>query len=222
MRENDFRGVKLLLAGFVLAAGAVLALCAAAGSRMPDTVGRTLTAEETAQITARNSPLTEYVYLSPNADFPRGDEIRKVTVHHMAGDLTLEGVGASFAQRDRRASSNYGIDSAGRVALYVEEANRAWTSNSLENDGQAVTIEVANDEVGGDWHVSDAAYETLVALCADVCRRNGIEELRYTGDDSGTLTLHSMFYSETECPGPYLRGRMGELAAEVNRRLSEE
>ena len=35
------------------------------------------------------------------------------------------------------------------MALYVEEGNRAWTSSSPENDHQAVTIEVANDEVGG-------------------------------------------------------------------------
>ena len=157
MKENDFRSVWLLLAGFCAAAAAVLALCVTARSQMPDTVGRTLTAEETVQITARNSPITEYVYLSPNADFPRGDAIRKVTVHHMAGDLALEDLGASFARRDRRASSNYAIDSSGRVALYVEEGNRAWSSNSLANDDQAVTIEVANDQVGGDWHVSDTA-----------------------------------------------------------------
>ena len=219
MKENDFRSVWLLLAGFCAAAAAVLALCVTARSQMPDTVGRTLTAEETVQITARNSPMTEYVYLSPNADFPRGDAIRKVTVHHMAGDLTLEDLGASFARRDRRASSNYAIDSSGRVALYVEEGNRAWSSNRLANDDQAVTIEVANDQVGGDWHVSDTAFETLIDLCVDICRRNGIPELRYTGDETGTLTLHSMFYDETECPGPYLKSRMGELAGEVTRRL---
>ena len=219
MKENDFRNVWLLLAGFCAAAAVVLVLCVTARSQMPDTVGRTLTAEETVQITARNSPMTEYVYLSPNADFPRGDAIRKVTVHHMAGDLALEDLGASFARRDRRASSNYAIDSSGRVALYVEEGNRAWSSNSLANDDQAVTIEVANDQVGGDWHVSDTAFETLIELCVDICRRNGIPELCYTGDETGTLTLHSMFYDETECPGPYLKSRMGELAGEVNRRL---
>ncbi|MCI9636005.1 MAG: N-acetylmuramoyl-L-alanine amidase [Hungatella sp.] len=170
----------------------------------------------------RNSPLTQYVCLSPNADFPRGDVIRKVTIHHMAGNLPLEELGTSFAQRDRRASSNYAIDSQGRVGLYVEEANQAWTSRSPENDSQAVTIEVANDEIGGEWHVSDTAYERLIELCVDICQRNGIEELRYTGDETGNLTLHSMFYSETECPGPYLKGRMDEIADEVNRRLAGE
>lgn len=220
MKQKEFRSVWLLLAGFCISAGAVLALCAAARFQLPDTVGRTLTAEETAEIVGRNSPLTQYVYLSPNADFPREDAIRKVTVHHMAGDLTLEAVGKSFARRDREASANYGIDSQGRVALYVEEANRAWSSSSRENDGQAVTIEVANDETGGQWHVSDAAYEALIELCVDVCQRNGIPELRYTGDKTGSLTLHSMFDSGTQCPGPYLKGRIAELADEVNRRLA--
>ena len=221
MKENDFRSVWLLLAGFCAAAAAVLALCVTARSQMPDTVGRTLTAEETVQITARNSPMTEYVYLSPNADFPRGDAIRKVTVHHMAGDLALEDLGASFARRDRKASANYAIDSQGRVGLYVEEANRAWTSSSKENDSQAVTIEVANDEVGGQWHVGDESYEKLIELCTDICRRNGIEELRYTGDESGNLTLHKMF-ADTECPGPYLESRVEEIVQTVNQKLKQE
>lgn len=218
--KDGFRRIWLLLAGFCAAAAVVLVLCAR--TQVPDTVGRTLTEAEAAEVIGRNSPLTEYVFLSPNAGFPREEAVRKITVHHMAGDLTLEELGALFAQRDRRASANYAVDSHGRVGLYVEEANRAWTSSSPENDGQAVTIEVANDEIGGEWHVSDAAWEQLVVLCADVCRRNGIEALRYTGDASGTLTLHSMFYKNTECPGPYLTGRMEELAEEVNRRLEEE
>lgn len=218
--KDGFCGARLLLAGFFCCAAAVLALCALFRSQLPDTVGRSLTEAERREIIGRNSPLTEYVYLSPNASFPREDAVRRVTIHHMAGDLTLEGLGASFAQQDRRASSNYAIDSEGRVGLYVEEANRAWTSSSPENDGQAVTIEVANDEIGGQWHVSDAAFARLIELCVDICRRNGIEELRYTGDATGSLTLHSMFSRETECPGPYLRSRMEEIAAEVNRRLA--
>ena len=220
--KSEFRCIWLLLAGFVAAAGAVLILCLTFRSQIPDIVGRELTEMEKGEVMGRNSPLTEYVYLSPNADFPRGDVIRKVTIHHMAGNLPLEELGTSFAQRDRRASSNYAIDSQGRVGLYVEEANQAWTSRSPENDSQAVTIEVANDEIGGEWHVSDMAYERLIELCVDICQRNGIEELRYTGDETGNLTLHSMFYSETECPGPYLKGRMDEIVDEVNRRLAGE
>ncbi|MEY8338269.1 peptidoglycan recognition family protein [Lachnospiraceae bacterium 62-35] len=221
-RKGEFCSIWLLLLFFCAMAVMVFGLCYHFSSRLPDNIGRKLTAEEEREVIQRNSSLISYIYLSPNADFPRKDKIKKLTIHHMAGNLSLEEVGKTFSQRDRRASSNYAIDSTGRVALYVEESNRAWTSRSRKNDNQAVTIEVANDELGGNWHVSDEAYETLIILCADVCRRNDITELRFTGDAEGNLTLHKMFYSGTECPGPYLEGRMEEIAAAVNQLLEEQ
>lgn len=221
-RKKEFFSIWLLLLGFCGAAAFVLVLCYRFSASLPDNIGRELTGSERREVVGRNSSLIDYIYLSPNADFPRKDEIRKLTIHHMAGDLSLEALGETFSHQDRRASSNYAIDSSGRVALYVEEDNRAWTSSSRENDNQAVTIEVANDQVGGDWHVSDEAYETLIMLCTDICRRNGITELCFTGDAQGNLTLHKMFYTETECPGPYLESRMEDIAEDVNRRLAEK
>ena len=139
----------------------------------------------------------------------------------MAANLTLENLGESFSHKDRKASSNYAIDIDGNIALYVEEANRAWSSANPENDDVAVTIEVANETLGGDWKVSNKSYEALIALCTDICRRNGIEELTYTGDAQGTLTTHNMF-TDTQCPGPYLESRMEDIAAQVNANLQAE
>lgn len=221
-RKREFLGIWLLLASFCLLAAASLLSWRLAASEIPGIVDRTLTEEERAEVIARNSPLTDYVYLSGNADFPREGEIEKITIHHMADNIPLERLGEVFAEPDRRASSNYAVDIGGRVALYVEESNRAWTSSSPENDHRAVTIEVANDQIGGDWHVSDASYEVLIQLCVDVCRRNGIRELVYTGDASGSLTIHKMFSETTECPGPYLESRMPDIAEEVSRRLAGE
>lgn len=219
-QKERFRSIWLLLLGFGLWAGVVFILCLTADRHLPDNIARRLTEQEMREVADRNSPLIDYVYLSPNANFPRKAPVCKVTVHHMADELTLDELGDVFAQRDRRASANYAIDTKGRVALYVEEDNRAWTSSNRENDDQAVTIEVANDRIGGDWHVSDEAYAKLVELCTDICRRNGIESLEFTGDSSGSLTIHKMF-ADTECPGPYLESRMEELAAEVTRQLKE-
>lgn len=212
--------VKAFLVAYVAVAIAAICLCGAAFMNMPANVGRELTGDELAQIKQDNSPLIDFALLSPNAHFPREDDILKITVHHMAGDLSLEEVGDQFSDRDRRASSNYGIDSDGAIGLFVEEKNRAWTSSNRENDAQAVTIEVANDETEGAWHVSDAALAALVDLIVDICERNGIHELTYTGDASGTLTTHDMFNDRTECPGPYLKSLMPEIAAEVNARLA--
>ncbi len=167
-----------------------------------------------------NSPLVNYTAISPNSSNPRNNKIKKITIHHMAGNLSVETCGRVFNGTSRQASSNYGIGSDGRVGMYVEEKNRAWTSSSPSNDNQAVTIEVAND--GGantNWHVSDKALAKLIDLCVDICKRNGIASLNYTGDANGNLTRHNMF-ANTTCPGPYLQSKFPYIAEEVNKRLN--
>lgn len=167
------------------------------------------------------SPLACKTILSPNHYQGRTHKITKITPHHMAGNLTIEQCGAVFAPTSRQASSNYGIGTDGRIACYVDENNAAWTSSSYTNDNQAVTIEVADTTEGvnsGSWAVSDAAWNSLVNLCVDICQRNRIERLVYTGDATGNLTEHLMF-APTGCPGPYLHARMSKLAEEVNKRL---
>lgn len=167
-----------------------------------------------------NSSLINYTKLSPNYSV-RKDTIKKITIHHMAGNLSIETCGNVFASSSRQASSNYGIGSDGRVGMYVEEKNRSWCSSNANNDHQAVTIEVANDQIGGDWHVSDTALAKLIELCVDICKRNGIERLNYTGDTTGNLTRHNMFVATT-CPGPYLQSKFEYIAEEVNKRLQPQ
>lgn len=166
-----------------------------------------------------NSPLVNYTRISPCSSNPRNQPISKITIHHMAGNLSVEACGSIFSTIDRQGSSNYGIGTDGRVGMYVEECNRAWTSGSRENDNAAVTIEVANDVNGGDWHVSDVALAKLIDLCVDICQRNGIAALRFTGDATGNLTMHK-YFQNTLCPGPYLESKFSYIAEQVNARLS--
>ena len=165
-----------------------------------------------------NSKLVSYTRLSPNYS-KRTGKITKITIHHMAGNLSVETCGNVFAPTSRQASSNYGIDSNGRIGLYVEEKNRAWTSSNRENDNQAVTIEVANCGGSPEWRVSDKALEALIKLCVDICKRNGIKKLNYTGTASGNLTRHNMF-KNTSCPGSYLQSKFPYIAEEVNKQLA--
>lgn len=165
-----------------------------------------------------NSSLVSYTCLSPNYS-TRTQPITKITPHHMAGNLTVESCGNIFKQPSRKASSNYGIGTDGRIALYVEEKNRAWTSGNADNDQSAVTMEVANCKGAPNWEISDAAWNSLVNLCVDICQRNGIKSLSWTGGKDGSLTCHYMFQA-TACPGPYMKGRMAELANVVNSKLS--
>lgn len=166
-----------------------------------------------------NSSLVDYTLLSPNKS-QRTSNISKITIHHMAGNLSVEDCGRVFQSPSRQASSNYGIGTDGRVGLYVDERYRSWATSSRENDNVAVTIEVANSKASDPWPVSDAAYNKLILLCADICKRNGIARLNYTGDKSGNLTMHKWF-TATLCPGPYLESKFGSIASEVNKLLSE-
>ena len=166
------------------------------------------------------SDLVTYVCPSPNCTPQRTHAVDTITVHHVAGDASVEALGALFARPERQASSNYGIGSDGRVACFVPEESRSWCSGNRDNDMRAITVEVANCGGEPDWPVSDAAWESLVALCADICKRYGFR-LNYTGDKTGNLTMHKWFQA-TGCPGPYLERRFPRLAEEVNARLEEK
>lgn len=166
-----------------------------------------------------NSPLVDYTKISPNSS-SRTAKISKITIHHMAGNLSVESCANVFQDTIRQASSNYGVGSDGRVGLYVDESRRAWTTSNRDNDNCAVTIEVANDGGAPDWHVSDQALAKTIDLCEDICRRNGIKKLNFTGDRAGNLTMHK-WYANTQCPGPYLESKFQHIADEVNKRLGE-
>lgn len=176
-----------------------------------------------------NSPLVSYTRRSPNHSGQRNHIIDTVSIHCMAGNATVETCGAIFADPARKASSNYGVGSDGRIALYVDEANRSWCTSSADNDHRAITIEVANNGGAPDWPVSKKAYLALIDLLTDICRRNpGIGRLRWQGDPSlagqvqqQNMTVHRWFAAKA-CPGDYLYQRHSAIAAEVNRRLEEE
>ena len=126
-----------------------------------------------------NSPLVEYVCLSPFCTSPRQSKIDTITIHHMAGNLSVETCGNLFHRKN--GSSNYGIGTDGRIALYVPESNGAWTSSNKTNDMRAITIEVANEILAPYWTISAAAMTSLINLCADICRRNNIPALIWSG-----------------------------------------
>jgi len=143
----------------------------------------------------------------------------------MAGNLTVESCANVFAPTSRQASSNYGVDSKGRIGMYVEEKDRAWTTASRSNDNRAVTIEVANDGGAPNWHVNDKAMNALIKLVADICKRNDIKKLIWKNDksligqvDKQNMTVHRWF-ANTDCPGEYLMSKQGYIADEVNKLL---
>lgn len=171
-----------------------------------------------------NSPLVQFTRISPNKTVPRNHKIDTITIHCVVGQLTVGSIGNIFASPAAQSSSNYGIGTDGKVGMYVEEKDRAWTSSSRSNDNRAVTIECASDRTH-PYAVNAKVYATLIKLCADICKRNGIPELKWKWSKSligqvnqQNMTVHRWF-SNTACPGDYLYNRMGEIAKAVNRQL---
>ena len=172
-----------------------------------------------------NSSLISYTKLSPNHSGKRTKKIDTVTIHCMAGQLSVESCGALFAKSSKGASSNYGIGPDGRIALYVDEGNRSWCTSSNANDQRAVTIEVASDATH-PYAVNSKAYDALLDLVTDICKRNGIKKLVWSTIKSNrvghlngcNMTVH-LDYAAKACPGDYLYNLQDEIAAEVNRRL---
>ncbi len=173
-----------------------------------------------------NSSLVSYIDLSPGNYGLRDHKIDTITIHHMAGNLSVETCGRVF--HNKKGNSNYGIGSDGRVALYVEEKNGAWTSSNKANDMRAITIEVANNSGAPNWTISPQALNSLLLLCADICRRNDIKALVWSPNKSDrinhrngcNMTMHKDF-SATACPGPFIESIEGLIAIAVNQMLTQ-
>lgn len=141
-----------------------------------------------------NSPLVSYTRISPNKNSPRNqDKITKIIVHHMAGVASVESFGELVSKPARQMSANYAIGNDGRIGLYCEEKDRCWCSSSSWADNRGIAIEVSNSKLGEPWPVSTKAWNSLVELCADICKRNGIPKMTYTGDKEGVLLFHRWF-----------------------------
>ncbi|MDE6950609.1 MAG: N-acetylmuramoyl-L-alanine amidase [Lachnospiraceae bacterium] len=174
-----------------------------------------------------NSSLATHKKISPNKTSPRNHKIDTITIHCMAGNLSVESCGNVFAGKSKKASSNYGIGSDGRIAMYVEEKDRSWASSNASNDHRAVTIEVANDGGAPDWHISDKAMSSLIELTTDICKRNKIRKLVWSANKNDrirhlngcNMTVHRDFAAKA-CPGNYLYHKHSYIAAQVNKKLN--
>lgn len=164
------------------------------------------------------SAMTTYVSITKHKSSGRGNKkIDKIFVHHMAGNLTVQQCGSVF--HSAQASAHYGVNGK-NIGCYVDEKDTAWHCGNFSYNQRSIGIELANDRgASGNWHVSDKTIKTAIALIADICKRNGIKKLNYTGDLSGNLCMHC-WVSSTACPGPYLKKKFSYIAKEVNKILN--
>lgn len=143
-----------------------------------------------------------------------GRNIEMVALHHMAGVLSAEQCGRIFQQAGRGASANYGIGKDGEVGLYVDEYNTAWANANWDSNCKSVSIELSNSSASGNYPVSDVVLNKAIDLIADIFKRNNLGKC-VKGQN---LVWHSM-YSNTYCPGDYIRGKLDYIVDKVNEKL---
>lgn len=171
------------------------------------------------------SPLATQTIISPNKAL-RTARIDGVAIHCMAGNATVKACGNLFAKKSKKASSNYGIDSSGQTACYAGEEYRSFCTSNRAVDNRCITVEVANDGGAPQRHVSDRAMYALVRLLTDVCKRNGIKKLVWSGNakdrvnwrNGCNMQVHRDF-AKKSCPGDYLYSLHPWIASEVNKNL---
>ena len=165
------------------------------------------------------SPYIDNVVLTNKHSGKRTHKVQAFVIHHMAAVWTGKRCAEYFRDTpSRQSSANYCIGYDGDVALNVDEGNRAWTSSSNWADQRAITYELANSKTGHPWEVSDKTIKKLIVMLAEQHKRYGLKEASYTGDTKGTLWRHDWF-AKTNCPGPYLGGKLSYIAEEVNKIL---
>lgn len=143
-----------------------------------------------------------------------GRNIEMVALHHMAGVLSAEQCGRIFQQAGRGASANYGIGKDGEVGLYVDEYNTAWANANWDSNCKSVSIELSNSSASGNYPVSDVVLNKAIDLIADIFKRNNLGKC-VKGQN---LVWHSM-YSNTYCPGDYVRSKLDYIVDKVNEKL---
>lgn len=175
-----------------------------------------------------NSPLATYTKISPNRTSPRNHKIDTISIHCAVGQFTAKELLnlSHFVKYDAKkgSSCNYAVGRDGSIGIGVEEKDRSWCTSNRANDHRAITIEVASD-TKHPYKVTDEAFNALINLLVDICKRNNIKKLKWKADkeligqvSKQNMTVHRWFANK-DCPGEYLYERHGKIADEVNARL---
>lgn len=159
------------------------------------------------------SSLAQVVVPADEGNYTKGRDgrsIEAITIHHMAGRLTAEQCGRIFQAKGRYGSSHYGVGYDGSIANYVDEEDTAWTNSNWDSNCKSVTIETSDND--NSWYVNEITLNALIKLVADIAKRRNLGKLV----PGKNLTWHSMF-TNTTCPGDYLRSKMQYIADEANK-----
>lgn len=150
-------------------------------------------------------------------DDREGRLVQGAIIHHGAGPDVLDYVAN---KNNRNSHPTYHIDRQGITSGIVHPSRQPF-STAHDVDNIAITFEIDNASVGGEWPITDESMEALIQVLLDHERqsdRTGFAlNLRGVNQREFFIGWHSQ-YAATACPGPYITKRLDWLVNELNRR----
>jgi hypothetical protein len=150
-----------------------------------------------------------------------GQPINGVVIHHVAG---TNGLGYVANENTRNSHPTYHISNSGAVTGIVNPSRRPFSTGGTP-DPNAVTFEVDNSSVGGDWPVSAAALESLIDVIVFHASQSpragkGFAKNQPAVTQSEFFVAWHSQYKATACPGPFIMSQLDYIVAECNKRAS--
>ena len=151
-----------------------------------------------------------------------GQAINGVVIHHVAG---TNGLNYVANKNSRNSHPTYHISNSGAVTGIVNPERRPYSTGG-QPDPSAVTFEIDNESVGGDWPVSSAAIEALIdviifhASISPRANRGFAKNIKTQVQSEFYIAWHQQ-YVATACPGPFVISQLDYIVAECNRRASQ-
>lgn len=121
-----------------------------------------------------------------------GHHIRKIVLHHNAGNLTVEG--CYNVWQNREASAHYQVQSDGVIGQLVNDWDTAWHAGNWNANLESIGIEHA-DESNTPWRISQKCLDNGAHLVAALCKLYGLGRPQW----SVNVFPHSAF-CPTSCP----------------------
>lgn len=150
-----------------------------------------------------------------------GQPINGVVIHHVAGTNGLRYVANV---NDRNSHPTYHIANSGAVTGIVNPSRRPFSTGGTP-DPNAITFEIDNSSVGGNWPVSAAALESLIDVIVFHASQSpragkGFAKNQPTVTQSEFFIAWHSQYKATACPGPFITSQLDYIVAECNKRAS--
>lgn len=123
----------------------------------------------------------------------RAGSIKAVTIHHMAGNLSIADCYNVWTNNE--ASAHYAVQADGRIGQLVNDSDTAWACGNTWANANTISIEHANNS-SNPWTVHQKALDAGAHLTAAICAYYNLGEPQWMVN-----VFPHKHWSPTACPG---------------------